>query len=124
MTEPTTPGVDDPQAALAAARAAALRQMADLIEEHPALAGSLWAGATLGVSCLTLDELRDRVADLGQPLVVRACDDHKLVTVRRDFGAGVILSLALPIDVVDALPPLLPHEVGIANSRAALAGVR
>lgn len=122
--EHPAPVLDDPQTVLARQRASALRALARIIETDPRLAGSEHAGAHLSVYADNLTELQELAAALGGKRVVVAHPEQELVQVRRHLGAGITIALTTIVQGIEPgeCPPVLEHEVGIANCRAVLEG--
>lgn len=86
------------RAAFARERANALRSLADLIEAKPELAGSQYVDIRLDLWIDDADELARLTRQVGGAR--SKVDLGSLLTVRRDFGAGVLLDLNAERDEV------------------------
>lgn len=99
MTDQHTQHTTDPeQVAFARERANGLRALADLIEAKPELAGSQYVDIRLDLWIDDADELARLTRQVGGAR--SKVDLGSLLTVRRDFGAGVFLDLNAERDQV------------------------
>lgn len=91
-TDQPTADAEKAQATLARERANALRSLADLIEAKPDLAGSPFGEVSLTIFPEDADDAARLIRQLGG---ARTKEDHgSYLTVRRDFGARVVLDIS------------------------------